>query len=75
VNISSTVLETSYLWPDPVFALEALALVVLLLVWPLIDAIRSRRFLWALLIVLLAPLGGLAWWIWRFARRSAGAHT
>src|SRR6476619_7466527 len=50
-----TALETSYLWPDPVLLLTMLLVVGVLVVWPLVDALRQGRYGWAVAIVPLAP--------------------
>jgi len=56
-----TALETSYLWPDPVLLLTMLLVVGVLVVWPLVDALRQGRYGWAVAIVLLSPLAGILW--------------
>ena len=56
-----TALATSYLVPDPMFLLLLLLVVGVLVVWPLVDALRQRRFGWAVAIVLLSPLAGILW--------------
>ena len=44
------------------------AMAILLLVVPLVGAVRRRQPIWALAVVLLNPLGGLLWLI--FGRRE-----
>lgn len=41
--------------------LVLLAMLIFLLVVPLVGAIRRRQPIWALVVVLLNPLGGLLW--------------
>jgi len=59
--IPVTALETSYLWPDPVLLLTTLLVVGVLVVWPLVDALRQGRYGWAVAIVLLSPFAGILW--------------
>lgn len=56
-----TALETSYLWPDPTFLVILLLVVGVLVVWPLVDALRQGRHGWAVAIVLLSPVAGILW--------------
>jgi hypothetical protein len=48
--------------------LVLLAMAIFLLVVPLVGAIRRRQPVWALVVVLLNPLGGLLWLL--FGRRE-----
>lgn len=57
--------ETSQLEPGPVFLLGAAVAFVLLLLVPLADAVRTRRYWWAVFIFLVPPVGGIAWLVLR----------
>ncbi|MCW2751715.1 MAG: hypothetical protein JWR83_2825 [Aeromicrobium sp.] len=54
-------LETDYLVPSPAFIFATLLVVGVLVIWPLIEALRSRHYIWALAIVLSSPIGGILW--------------
>ena len=41
----------------------ALGCALLLVAWPCAEAVRRRRIGWALATVLLAPLGGIGWFV------------
>ncbi len=73
LGVTATAMETNYLVPDPLFAFLALLTFVVLVVWPLAHALRTRDYPWAIAIVLLAPLGGLAWLAWHLSRRLTRA--
>ena len=74
-------LDSTYLVPNATWLVELLTLLVvafpLLVVVPLVRALRSGAVVWVLAIVLLAPFGGLAWWLdvlWnRLVRRTSTA--
>lgn len=68
-------LETSQLVPSPLFVVAALLGFAVLLAWPLVDALRQQKFLWAAAIVLFAPAGGIAWFTWRLVSRPANRMT
>lgn len=61
IMVPVTALETSYLWPDPVSLLIVVLVLGVLVVWPLVDALRHGRYGWAVAIVLLSPLAGILW--------------
>ena len=56
-----TPLEIGYLVPDPGFLVALLLVLGVLVVWPLVEALRGRRYGWAVAIVLLSPLAGVLW--------------
>lgn len=41
----------------------ALATALVLVAWPVAEAVRRRRVGWAVAILLVAPVGGLAWFL------------
>jgi uncharacterized membrane protein YqjE len=69
-------METAYLFPSLGFLLLALAVLVIFLVVPLMDAIVCRRIGWALVIFFFVPLGGMAWMLvgHRRSRRLDSGH-
>jgi hypothetical protein len=56
------VLETSYLVPSVGMVLGVLLYIGVLVVWPAIEAAQRGRVVWVVLIVLLSPVVGIAWW-------------
>ena len=56
-------LATDYLVPSPEFLVPALIYLGLFVVSPLVSALRARRYVWAVAIVLFAPFAGVLWWI------------
>ncbi len=53
-----------------VAALAALAVVLLLVLWPLVETLVRRQWGYALGVVLLGPIGGLVWFA--VGRRATG---
>jgi hypothetical protein len=66
-----TVMETSSLGASAGFTNAAVLGLVVLLIWPLGMALQERRYIWAAVIFVFAPVGGIAWFIWRLATRSS----
>jgi hypothetical protein len=54
--------EVTYLPVTPL-AWAAIVMLVALLLVPLTGAITQRHLGWVLVVVLVPPLGGLAWWV------------
>ena len=57
-----TVLETSYLLPSVGMVLAIVFYIGVLVVWPAVEAAERGRVVWVVLIVLLSPVMGIAWW-------------
>ena len=55
------VLESNFLVPNAYFVVAALVYLAVLVVWPFIEAAVRGRWIWAIAIALLSPLGGIAW--------------
>jgi hypothetical protein len=56
--------QTSTLTPDSTFIIELLVLAAgfaLLVVWPLVGAVLRRQPAWVFAIIVLGPIGGIAW--------------
>ena len=71
-------LEASYLVPRPSFVLTLLvaaASYFLLVVRPLVGAVRQGDPLWAVLIVLLPPFAGIAWLLRGSSGRTVSAEA
>lgn len=66
-----SILETSYMHGSTWFTISALVALAVLVIWPLGMALVERRYIWAVAIFLLAPFGGIAWFVWRLATRSS----
>ena len=60
-------LETDYLWPSPTFLVSLALYAVLLVIVPAIDAARQRRWFWFVAIVILQPVAGLLWYVFRWS--------
>ena len=59
-----TSFETNYLVPNGTFIVEllvALALFMLLVIWPLVETVVRQQWGYTLGVVLLGPIGGLLW--------------
>lgn len=54
--------EVTYLPVTPVIGVAAFMVVWLILV-PLMGAVAQRHLGWALVVALVPPVGGLAWWL------------
>jgi hypothetical protein len=57
------------LGPSTTFVLLLVVAYALLVVWPLVQALRSGRYWWAVLIVLTTYLGGILWFAFRRRQR------
>jgi hypothetical protein len=62
-------LESSFLVPGPELFGMFLLIVVVFVIVPLVAALRSGEWIWAIFIVLFAPLGGLLWLAWCIVAR------
>ena len=58
----SGLVQLSAFWSQWALVLSLVAALVLVW-WPVAEAVRRRRVGWAVAIILLPPLGGLAWFI------------
>jgi hypothetical protein len=54
--------ELSVFWSQVALILS-LAGALVLVWWPFVEAVKQRRVGWAAAIIVLAPLGGIAWFI------------
>jgi hypothetical protein len=54
--------EVTYLPVTPFMGVAAFMVIALILV-PLMGAVAQRHLGWVLVIVLVPPVGGLAWWL------------
>jgi hypothetical protein len=54
-------LQTDYLYPSTTFVVLVIAAFAIFVVWPLVEALGSGRYLWAIAIFFLWPLGGILW--------------
>jgi hypothetical protein len=73
-----TPLASNFLMPNGTFlvlcllALFALAVLGLLVAWPLLETLVRQRWSYALGVILLGPIGGLLWFT--VGRRASAAH-
>jgi Na+/melibiose symporter-like transporter len=54
-------LETSYLLPNTTFTVVTVVALGVFVIWPLVEAVARRRWIWAVAIVLLSPFAGILW--------------
>lgn len=63
-------METSYLVPDAKYLILLALYLVVLVIGPAIDAARKGRWGWFVAILLLSPLFGLLWYMFRWLTRE-----
>ena len=63
-------METSYLVPDGRYLFWLALYLLVLVIGPAIDAGRRGRWGWVVAIVLLSPLFGLLWYMFRWFSRK-----
>jgi hypothetical protein len=56
-------LETSYLVPNTTFVVLTVGYLAVFVIWPLLEAARQGRWVWAVAIVLFSPVAGILWFI------------